>query len=49
MERVRDIVIANLIIIGLVVTLGYFTKVEVKKEYFLNGTNKIQYRLHFGA
>lgn len=46
MIRIVETVIANTITIGILFTVCYITTVDVKREYFLNGT-KTQYRLKF--
>jgi hypothetical protein len=48
MKSIRDIVVANILTIGILVTITYFTTVEVKRELFFNGTSNTQYRIKFG-
>jgi hypothetical protein len=48
MKTIRDIIVANILTIGIVATVAYFTTVEVNRELFFNGTSKTNYKIRFG-
>ena len=47
MNRILETVIANTITIGFVVGLCCITKIEVKRDYFLNGSTNVCYAFKF--
>jgi hypothetical protein len=47
MKSIRDIVVANILTIGILVTLACVTTIQVERELFFNGTSRTQYKLKF--
>jgi hypothetical protein len=47
MCKISDIVLANLITVGLVMIVGNIVTIEVKRELFLNGRSNTFYNLKF--
>jgi hypothetical protein len=47
MNRILETVIANTITIGILITVCCITKIEVKRDYFVNGSTKASYAFKF--
>lgn len=45
LDRIGEMVIANLFTIGIVIGVATLVSIEVKRELFLNGTTKTNYTI----